>query len=76
MPFVVPSTIDAEIAMHVGEPKLRFADSEKAWPESFVSFVQRTTSHGGDGDSVLPPTTDDEDDASTCWNWLLRELLR
>jgi hypothetical protein len=50
----VPKTIDAETAIHVGEPKLRFPASEKAWPFSFLSFVHRTTSHGGEGVSISP----------------------
>lgn len=60
--------------MQVGDPKLRLADSEKDWPDSFVSFVQRTTSHGGEDDSVLPPITDEALDWS--WYWLVSELLR
>lgn len=50
--MLVPKTIDAEIAKHVGDPKLRFPASEKAWPFSFRSRVHRTTSHGGDDVSV------------------------
>lgn len=45
----VPSTIVAETARHVGDPKFRFPASENAWPLSFRSLVQRTTSHGGVG---------------------------
>lgn len=54
MPLVVPKTIEADTAMHVGEPKFRFPASEKACPFSFFSFVHRTTSHGGEGVSVSP----------------------
>jgi len=46
--------MDAETAMHVGEPKFLFPTSEKACPFSFLSLVHRTTSHGGDGVSVSP----------------------
>lgn len=47
MPFEVPRTIEAETAIHVGDPKLRFPISEKACPLSFFNFVHRTTSQGG-----------------------------
>ena len=48
----MPSTIDAETARHVGDPKLRLPASEKACPFNFLSLVQRTTSQGGDCVSV------------------------
>jgi hypothetical protein len=52
IPLVVPRTMEADTARHVGDPKLRLPASEKAWPLSFFSLVQRTTSHGGDCVSV------------------------
>lgn len=52
MPLEVPRTIEAEIAIHVGEPKLRFPASENACPFNFWSLVHRTTSHGGEVVSV------------------------
>lgn len=67
MPFAVPSTIDAATARHVGAPKVRRADSEKACPLSFCRRVQRTTSQGGDVVSVSGPS------AGKCE---LRETLR
>jgi hypothetical protein len=57
----------ADTARQVGEPKFLFPASEKAWPLSFFSFVHRTTSQGGDGDSVSP--------ASSC-SWLLKDTFR
>lgn len=54
MPLVVPRTIWAETAIHVGDPKFRLPASENACPLSFFSLVQRTTSHGGDAISVSP----------------------
>lgn len=54
MPFDVPTTIDAETARHVGEPKFLLPASEKAWPLSLRNRVQRTTSQGGVGVSVSP----------------------
>jgi hypothetical protein len=54
MPFDVPSTTEAETAMHVGEPKFLLPASENACPFSLLSFVHRTTSHGGEGVSVSP----------------------
>lgn len=54
MPLDVPNTIDAETAIQVGDPKLRFPASEKACPFIFLSFVHRTISHGGEGVSVSP----------------------
>lgn len=59
--------MDADTAMHVGEPKFRLPVSEKACAFSFFSFVHRTTSQGGDGVSPSPP--------SSC-NWLLTDALR
>ena len=52
IPFDVPSTMDAETARQVGEPKFRFPASEKACPLSFFRRVHLTTSHGGDDVSV------------------------
>lgn len=60
----VPNTMDAEIAIHVGEPKLRFPASENTCPFSFFSLVHRTTSHGGVGVSVSPDSSK---------NWLLMD---
>lgn len=63
----VPTTIDAETAKHVGDPKLRLPASEKAWPLSFRRRVHRTTSHGGEGVST------------SAWsriNWELSDTLR
>lgn len=54
MPLVVPRTMDADTAMHVGVPKLLLPASENAWPFIFCSFVHLTTSHGGEGVSVSP----------------------
>lgn len=67
MPFDVPRTIDADTAIHVGDPKFLLPASENAWPFSFLSFVHRTTSHGGDGFSVSPWSNK---------NWLLNEAFR
>lgn len=67
MPLEVPRTMAAETAIQVGEPKLRFPASEKAWPFNFLSPVHRTISHGGEGVSVSPGS----------WrNWLLRDVVR
>lgn len=63
----MPSTIEAETARHVGEPKFLLPASENTWLFSFFSFVQRTTSHGGDGVSVSPGSSR---------NWLLSETFR
>ena len=72
MPFEVPSTIDADTAIHVGTPKLRLPTSENACPFIFFNFVHCTASHGGDGVSVSP-------ESGTLWlliepwrEWLLR----
>lgn len=54
MPLVVPRTIWADTAIHVGDPKFRLPASENACPFSFFNLVQRTTSHGGEGESVSP----------------------
>lgn len=51
-PFDVPRTIKADTARHVGEPKFLLPDSENAKPSNFSNFVQRTTSQGGELDSV------------------------
>lgn len=40
--------------------------SENACPFSFLSLVHRTTSHGGDGESVSPVSNN---------SWLLREIF-
>lgn len=66
MPLVVPKTMESEIAIQVGEPKRRFPASEKACPLSFLSFVHRTTSHGGEGVSVSPESRK---------IWLLRDTF-
>jgi hypothetical protein len=66
MPVVVPSTMEADTAMHVGEPKFLFPTSENAWPLSLFSFVHRTTSHGGEGVSVSPGSSR---------NWLVMDML-
>lgn len=44
--------MEVETATQVGEPKLRLPSSEKALLLSFLSRVQRTTSHGAEGVSV------------------------
>jgi hypothetical protein len=66
IPLDVPRTTEAETAMQVGEPKLRLPASENAWPLSFLSRVQRTTSHGGEGVSVSPGSEK---------SWLLSETF-
>lgn len=66
MPLEVPRTIEAAIAIQVGEPKLRFPASEKACPFNFLSFVHRTTSHGGEEVSASPESEK---------SWLLRETF-
>ena len=63
----MPSTIDADTAIHVVVPKLRLPTSENACPLSFFNFVHRTTSQGGDGVSVSP---------ASCSIWLLIETCR
>lgn len=63
----VPRTMEAETAMHVGEPKLRLPASEKACPFSFFNLVHRTTSHGGEEVSVSPASRT---------SWLLRDAVR
>ena len=67
MPFEVPNTMVAETARHVGVPKFLLPASENTCPLSFFSFVQRTTSHGGDGVSVSPGSSS---------NWLLIDTFR
>lgn len=67
MPFDVPKTMEAETAKHVGEPKLRLAVSANAWPLSFFSFVHRTTSHGGEVDSLS---------LGSSWKLEVNEILR
>lgn len=67
MPLEVPSTIAADTARQVGEPKFRLPASEKTCPFSFFNFVHRTTSHGGDWDSVSPGSSS---------IWLLSETFR
>lgn len=67
IPLDVPSTMEAETARHVGEPKFLFPASEKACPFSLCSFVHRTTSHGGEVVSVS---------AASSNSWLLREAFR
>ena len=57
--------MEAAIATQVGEPKLRFPASEKAWPFNFLSLVHRTTSHGGEVSAS--PGSDGR--------WLLRETF-
>lgn len=63
----MPSTIMDETARHVGEPKFLLPDSENTCALSFHSFVQRTTSHGGDGVSDPPGSNN---------SWLLSDTLR
>ena len=41
----------AETVMHVGVPKLLRPASVNSWLEIFLSFVQRTTSHGAERSS-------------------------
>jgi hypothetical protein len=57
----------ADTARHVGDPKFLFPASVKACPLSFRSFVHRTTSQGGEGVSVSPPSSN---------SWLLTDTLR
>jgi len=57
----------AATAKQVGEPKFLLPASENAWPFSLLSFVHRTTSHGGDGVSVSPGSSK---------NWLVTETVR
>ena len=59
--------MDAETAIHVGVPKFLLPASENARAFIFVSFVHRTTSHGGEVASVSPGSSS---------SWLLKDTLR
>ena len=54
------------MAIQVGDPKFLLPASENTCPFNFLSFVHRTTSHGGDGVSISPASSS---------NWLLRDAL-
>lgn len=73
MPLDVPSTTCMETATHVGDPKFRLPISEKACPFSFLSLVHRTTSHGGDGDSVSPRSSTRLLMSESCLLWRERK---
>lgn len=72
IPLLVPSTIDADTAMHVGAPRLRFPASVKACPFNFFSLVHRTTSQGGDWTSVSSRSSRNCElsDALRLWPWI------
>lgn len=59
--------MEADTARQVGEPKLLLPASENTWLFILLSFVHRTTSHGGDGVSVSPESSG---------SWLLSDTFR